>query len=321
VAEAQEPKHIRAVDDLEALIGLASRALEQGREAESARLMGRIFSEAALDDVKNLIGLMAEEWLGSFGADAPAPGRERAKAELAAAAESAAAERNDEALRHAQDALAALPEGRSRHPGARLIVLGLRGALDRAQGRPILGGAEPAAADWVAAANEGTQHYAAGRYAESLACYERAAAANAQNASLWYNKGNALRMLKRPLEEVFSCYQEAVRLDPRHAGAWTNGALVLELMSRWGDADAFWNESLKLDANRAEAWARKALCLHRLGKDAEAAPACERAVQLKPELAQAWAIKSAVESRLGNTEKAREAYARASELQKAKSSS
>ena len=320
MAEVREPKHIRTVDDLESLIGLASEALEQGLEAEAARLMGRIFSEAALEDVKNLIGLMAEEWLGALGTDAPAPAREKAKAGLAAAADSAAAERNDEALRHAQDALAALPEGRSRHPGARLIALGLQGALARTQGRP-LGGAEPAAADWVAMANEGTRHYAAGRYEESLACYERAAAANADNASLWYNKGNALRMLKRPLEEVFSCYQEAVRLDPRHAGAWTNGALMLEMLSRWGDADAFWNESLKLDANRAEAWARKALCLHRLGRDAEAAPACERAVQLKPGLAQAWAIKAAVESRLGNTDKAREAYARANELQKPTGSS
>ncbi|MBS0333818.1 MAG: tetratricopeptide repeat protein, partial [Proteobacteria bacterium] len=99
---------------------------------------------------------------------------------------------------------------------------------------PIWSPAHPSAMPETASAaadlhRQGDALYAAGRYADALDSFRRAAALEPQNPVYPFNMGAVLRLLGRPVEEL-AAYDRAVALNPRFALAQNNRAACLLLL-------------------------------------------------------------------------------------------
>ncbi len=115
--EFGEPSALTSVDDWRALIALATKNTVEGRVQESARLMTRLFTEAALKDCERLLLAGGEEWL-----EAAKPG---AQASALLAEAGAAISRDD--FRGAHEAFKKLlPMIKPETPGAlRMMLFGI----------------------------------------------------------------------------------------------------------------------------------------------------------------------------------------------------
>jgi tetratricopeptide (TPR) repeat protein len=59
----QEPQTIQTIEDLKALHLGARQALQDGKADEAMRLIGRLFTEAALGDVKVIVSVLGQSWV------------------------------------------------------------------------------------------------------------------------------------------------------------------------------------------------------------------------------------------------------------------
>lgn len=110
---------------------------------------------------------------------------------------------------------------------------------------------------------EGNRFYAAGKYEEALAAYDRAAAADAGNPAIAYNRGLALHRLARYYESyhaTLDALNEAtdVQLAGRMEFSAGNTAVMLE---QWSDARDRYVAALRLDPGDAAAKANLELVL------------------------------------------------------------
>lgn len=134
---AGEPKDIRSAEDLQTLIQLASQARGQGRRDEAVRLMGRVFLEAALADVKRIMLMMGEVWLASIKPYVQAETLANSGKKIQEAADAAAVENNEKAISHLSAAVFGVPKDKPQHAGMDLMVMGLAGVLKSSRARTV----------------------------------------------------------------------------------------------------------------------------------------------------------------------------------------
>jgi tetratricopeptide (TPR) repeat protein len=120
-----------------------------------------------------------------------------------------------------------------------------------------------------------------GKFAEALAEFNRAIAAQPKNADLLNDMGYFFYM-RGDSVEAEKALRESVAINPKNARAWVNLGLTLGQSDRFADAFDAFNKGV----TPAEAHANMALMLAQHGKTEEAKQACRDALQINHELQQ-----------------------------------
>ncbi len=150
----------------------------------------------------------------------------------------------------------------------------------------------------------------AGRLAEAIALYAKAAALKPDYAEAHNNLGNALVETGRFAEAAASLGQ-AAELRPDLAAIHSNLGLALARLKRFEEAAACHRRALHLDPAMAPAYSNLAMTLRELGRLDEAAEQHRRAIALRPDVPAFHLNLGNVLSDLGELEPAAEAYRRA----------
>ncbi len=124
------------------------------------------------------------------------------------------------------------------------------------------------------------------RFAESLACFDRAIALEPGLFEAHCNRGNALRELRRPAEALAS-YDRALALRPTAADAHSNRGNVLTDLGRPDEAIVEYARAMAERPGLAEPHCNMAYALTALGRPQEALAVYDRAIALKPDYADA----------------------------------
>lgn len=127
--------------------------------------------------------------------------------------------------------------------------------------------------------DKGNAFNQAGRYAEAIACYDRALAINPEDSSSWLNKGSALDASGRYADAII-CYEKALTLNPDYANAWTNKGNTFVKLSRVEDALLCYGKALEISPNDASAWYNKGALLYNAARETEAAACLKKASAL-----------------------------------------
>ncbi len=150
----------------------------------------------------------------------------------------------------------------------------------------------------------------AGRLAEAIALYDRAAGLRPDYAEAHNNLGNALGEAKR-FEEAALSLRRAAELRPELAAIHSNLGLALARLKRFEEAAASHRRALELDPELAAGHSNLAMALKELGRLEEAVLHHRRAVALKPDVAAFHHNLGNALSDLGQLEPAWAAYRRA----------
>lgn len=131
-------------------------------------------------------------------------------------------------------------------------------------------------------ANEaGTLLFEAGRFAEALAAFERALAADPGHPPALGNRAAALRGLGRT-EEALEAVDRVVARDPDAAHPWANRGCFLIELGRPSEGVESLGRALALDPANPDGWYNLAGGLGKLGRIDEAAAAYDKALALRP---------------------------------------
>jgi predicted O-linked N-acetylglucosamine transferase (SPINDLY family) len=109
----------------------------------------------------------------------------------------------------------------------------------------------------------------------------RALLCDPQNAAAFYNRGNALRDLKR-YEEALASYDSALALRHDHLGALINRGATFEQMHRPADALQNYDRALLLEPNSPALLFNRGNALRDMGRLDEALAAYGRVLQVEP---------------------------------------
>lgn len=114
----------------------------------------------------------------------------------------------------------------------------------------------------------------------------RSIALEPKNPMAFYNRGNALRELKR-LDEALLSFDQAVAMIPAHVEAWTNRGTVLQELGRSAEALSSFDRALALTPLHVSALFNRAHALRHLKRHDEALASYDRVLALKPDHAEA----------------------------------
>jgi tetratricopeptide (TPR) repeat protein len=104
-------------------------------------------------------------------------------------------------------------------------------------------------------------------------------ATNPEDATFWYNEGNALSNQKK-YDEAINAYDKAIRLDPNYIDAWYWKGIALYNQEKYDEAIKAYDEAIRLDPNYAAAWYWKGNAFEALGRTSEANAAFAKAEEL-----------------------------------------
>ena len=126
----------------------------------------------------------------------------------------------------------------------------------------------------------------AGHYLEAIELFNKAALIKKTDASIFSNKGNALKELGR-FDEALESYNKSLVLKPKFAEAFSNRGITLQELHRLDEALASFDQAIQLKPEFAEAHSNKALVLHKLKRFEETLISCDKAIALKPDYVEA----------------------------------
>jgi tetratricopeptide (TPR) repeat protein len=126
-------------------------------------------------------------------------------------------------------------------------------------------------------------------------------------AKRWYDKGVALRNLKR-FDDALSAYDHAILLDPSYASPWNGKGNVLSDLKRFNDALSAYDHAILLDPSKTLPWNGRGNVLYELNYLDNALSAYEHAILLDPSKASPWNGKGNVLSELNYLDNALSAY-------------
>ena len=118
-------------------------------------------------------------------------------------------------------------------------------------------------------------------YSEALECFDKVIFLNANAAEAWYNRGNALRLLRR-LDEALVSYRRCVKLNPKLAEAFTNMGVIQQDRKFFSDAVACYDASLQVNPTSINAQYNRALALENMGRFDDAVAGYKEALKLSP---------------------------------------
>lgn len=104
-----------------------------------------------------------------------------------------------------------------------------------------------------------------GAYEEALASSDRAIALNPNAVEAWYNRGNALRLLRR-LDEALVTYRRCLKLNPRFFEALINTGVIQQDQKQFREAVASYDAALAINPAATNAAYNRALALENIGE-------------------------------------------------------
>jgi len=125
-----------------------------------------------------------------------------------------------------------------------------------------------------------------------------------------YNRGNALRELKRP-EEALASYDEALAVKPDLIEALYCRAGLLKELNRSEEALASYKQALAINPNYAEAHITCGNLLESLNRPEEALASYDRAIAANPDIGDAHIIRGDLLTKLNRPEEALASYDKA----------
>ena len=131
---------------------------------------------------------------------------------------------------------------------------------------------------WFAA---GYLHGKMGNHELAIAAYKSAIAIMPDDASAYYNLGNALFLMKRYTEAI-TAYKSAIAIEPDDADAYLNMGLALRLMERYTEAIAAFTSAIAIKPDDASAYYNMGLALGRMKRNTEAIAAYKSAIAIDP---------------------------------------
>lgn len=140
------------------------------------------------------------------------------------------------------------------------------------------------------------------RFAEAVACYDRAICLKPNYMEAHRNRGNALRRLGR-LAEALASYDHAIALRPNVA-SYTNRGNVLRELERHDAALDSYDRAIALDPRYAEIHNNRGSALQELGRLEEAVESYRRAIALKRDYAEAYSNLAVALTKLKRIEEA-----------------
>jgi predicted TPR repeat methyltransferase len=144
---------------------------------------------------------------------------------------------------------------------------------------------KPRAADVLS--NRGSALRSLKRSAEALASYDKALAIDPDAASVLNNRGNALRDLDRAAEALAS-FDKALAIKPDYVEAINHRGNALRDLTRPAEALASYDKALAINPDDAETLCNRASALQDLQRHAEALASYDIALAMKPDHAEAW---------------------------------
>ncbi|MEH2333191.1 tetratricopeptide repeat protein, partial [Nostoc sp.] len=121
----------------------------------------------------------------------------------------------------------------------------------------------------------------------AVAAYEKAIQLNPNDATAYYNLGNALRQQKK-LDAAVAAYEKAIQLNPNDATAYYNLGITLDDQKKLDAAVAAYEKAIQLNPNYADAYNNLGNALNHQKKLDAAVSAYEKAIQLNPNYADAY---------------------------------
>jgi tetratricopeptide (TPR) repeat protein len=116
---------------------------------------------------------------------------------------------------------------------------------------------------------------------EALACFDRVAEAQPDNAEIHNYRARALANLDRH-DDALACLDRALAINPRNIADLRNRAVVLTKLGRLADALVDYNAALTLRPEDSDLLVRRAMVLNQIDRRDEALDDVNRAVALAP---------------------------------------
>jgi protein O-GlcNAc transferase len=161
--------------------------------------------------------------------------------------------------------------------------------------------------------NHGKALQQLGLHGAAVQSYERALAAEPDNAEALSNCASALLSLKRP-EEALQLCERAIRLKPDFPEAYNNLGGALRRLGRHAEAAAACESALRVRPAYAAALSNLANIMLANNLTQEAIEYCDRAIALDPQLAEAHEQRAAALVKAGRPEDAALSFARVLEI-------
>jgi tetratricopeptide (TPR) repeat protein len=160
------------------------------------------------------------------------------------------------------------------------------------------------AANWN---KKGIEARTSGNYTFAVDAFSKTIELNPQEASAYYNRGNAyyyLGQYQRAIED----YNEAIRLKPNYANAYINRGNVYDKLGQYQRAIEDYNEAIRLKPDDADAYNNRGISYKNLGQHQRTIEDFNQAIRLKPDYANAYNIRGAVYNSFGQYQRAIEDY-------------
>ena len=159
--------------------------------------------------------------------------------------------------------------------------------------------------------NYGSALQKLGRLDEALAIYDKAMAANPDDATMLYNRGVTLFELNR-CEEALASYAAVLAIAPGDAEALLNHGITLTELKQHEEAVASFDRALAVHPEFREAWQCRGMALQALKRFDEAVQSFDRALAVDPDFLDAlyhrgfieWFERKNLEAALRDFEKA-----------------
>ncbi|MDZ8257242.1 tetratricopeptide repeat protein [Nostoc sp. ChiQUE01b] len=144
-------------------------------------------------------------------------------------------------------------------------------------------------------------------YKEAIASYDKALEFKPDYHQAWYNRGIALRNLRRN-EEAIASYDKALEIEPDNYQAWVSRGIALENLGRNEEAIASFTEALKVKTDYHDAWNWHGYVLDKLGRYEEAIASYDQALKINSDDDYAWTSRGISLKELGRYEEAIASY-------------
>ncbi|MBF0124017.1 MAG: tetratricopeptide repeat protein [Magnetococcales bacterium] len=125
------------------------------------------------------------------------------------------------------------------------------------------------------------------KYAEAMALYEQAIAAEPQLAEAHFALATIHHGMNR-LDDAKACYEKTLEHKPSHVGAYNNLGVIFGGRSNWTEAAECYRRALQYEPESAELHNNLGVSLADLSQNEESMACYQRALELKPDYAEAF---------------------------------
>ena len=141
--------------------------------------------------------------------------------------------------------------------------------------------------------NRGNAYYSLGEYKKALEDYSKAIELNPNNASYYYNRGNTFHNLKE-YEKAIEDYSKAIELNPNYSLAYNNRGNTFSILKEYEKAIDDYNKAIELNPNDDASYYNRGNTFSILKEYEKAIENYEKAIELDPNNNSAKKIKNLI---------------------------